>query len=440
MKAEKIDLFSMKSPPMRAFHVTWMAFFVCFFAWFAVAPLMPVIRDELKLSREQVTNSILLSSLFTIIARLGVSYLCDRFGPRLAYASLLVIGALPVFGLALVHSYESFLVMRFFIGGLGASFVLTQYHSSVMFAPRIVGTANATTAGWGNLGGGVTQITMPIVLTGLMALGFSSSSSWRLAMVGVGLMLWAMAYFYYRFTSDLPEGNFRELELGHWSEASKESKKVNTLGIAAKDPRSWILGLQYGACFGIEITIHNMAPLYFLDTFHLGLAEAGMVAGIFGLTNIFARSLGGYVGDLAGRRFGLSGRSQWLGGVLLLEGLALVIFSRMHSLPAAIISLLIFGSLVGMSCGATYAVVPFINKKALASVSGIVGAGGTVGALLSGLLFRIPDFPWADSLMVIGLSVAALSLLSYPIPLGANLLAKVRSRPRAAVRTVDNAI
>ncbi len=31
-KATRIDLFSMRSAPMRVFHLTWMAFFVCFFA------------------------------------------------------------------------------------------------------------------------------------------------------------------------------------------------------------------------------------------------------------------------------------------------------------------------------------------------------------------------------------------------------------------------
>ena len=43
-KATEIKLFSFSTPAMRAFHMSWLAFFVCFFAWFACAPLMPVIK------------------------------------------------------------------------------------------------------------------------------------------------------------------------------------------------------------------------------------------------------------------------------------------------------------------------------------------------------------------------------------------------------------
>ena len=59
---------------------------------------------------------------------------------------------------------KSFLFFRLLIGAIGASFVVTQYHTSVMFAPNVVGTANAASAGWGNSGGGVTQSVMPWVL------------------------------------------------------------------------------------------------------------------------------------------------------------------------------------------------------------------------------------------------------------------------------------
>ncbi len=55
-KATRIDLFSFSTPQMRAFHVTWLAFFVCFFAWFAAAPLMPLIKAEFALTKDQIAN------------------------------------------------------------------------------------------------------------------------------------------------------------------------------------------------------------------------------------------------------------------------------------------------------------------------------------------------------------------------------------------------
>src|SRR3954447_13567463 len=175
MKADKIRLFSFSTPPMRAFHMTWIAFFLCFFGWFGLAPLMPLVRADLHLTPAQVASSVIASVAGTIFARLLVGYLCDKFGPRRIYSGLLALGALPVMGVGLVHDYASFMVCRVLIGLVGASFVITQYHTSAMFAPKVVGTANATTAGWGNLGGGVTQMVMPLVATALIGFGLAQS-------------------------------------------------------------------------------------------------------------------------------------------------------------------------------------------------------------------------------------------------------------------------
>ena len=107
----------------------------------------------------------------TILARLIIGPMCDRFGPRLTYCWLLCLCSLPVMGVGLARSYESLLVFRFAIGAIGASFVITQYHTSIMFSKKCVGAANAAAAGWGNLGGGVTQQVMPLVVGGLMLCG-----------------------------------------------------------------------------------------------------------------------------------------------------------------------------------------------------------------------------------------------------------------------------
>ncbi|MDF2455018.1 MAG: transporter, partial [Cytophagaceae bacterium] len=281
MKAEKINLFSFGKPHMRAFHITWMTFFLCFFGWFGIAPMMGIIREELDLSKAQIGNIMIASVSITIFARIIIGWLCDRVGPRIAYAAVLLLGSIPVMCIGLSNSYESFLLFRLAIGVIGASFVITQYHTSVMFAPNVVGTANATTAGWGNLGGGVTQMVMPLIFAGFIGLGYSTGLAWRYSMIIPGAALFIMAFVYYFCTQDTPEGNVLELRKSNPDFRAKAADPKGSFKKVISDYRVWILALVYGACFGIEITIDNIAALYFIDNFQLGMAEAGIIAGLF---------------------------------------------------------------------------------------------------------------------------------------------------------------
>jgi NNP family nitrate/nitrite transporter-like MFS transporter len=396
---------------MRAFHLTWFAFFLAFFGWFGIAPLMAIVRDDLSLTKTQVGNTIIASVAITIIARLVIGWLCDRIGPRLSYSGLLVLGSLPVMCIGLAQNYETFLLFRLAIGVIGASFVITQYHTSVMFAPNVVGTANATTAGWGNLGGGVTQMLMPLVFAGVLMFGVGEVLGWRLAMVVPGVALFAVGIAYYFWTQDSPDGNYRQLRAE--GKMPPASAVKGSFMMAAKDYRVWALFLIYGACFGVELTINNVAALYYHDRFELSVTAAGLIAGLFGLMNIFARTLGGVFGDRAGIRFGLKGRVLFLGVVLLLEGAALVLFSQMSMLFLAVGAMIVFSLFVQMSEGATYSVVPFINRSALGSVAGIVGAGGNAGAVAFGFLFRAESLSTSQALMFVGLAVLVSSALVF---------------------------
>ncbi len=295
--------------------------------------------------------------------------------------------------------------------------MITQYHSSIMFAPNCVGTANATTAGWGNLGGGVTQMVTPLILGAVLFFGVSASFGWRLAMVIPGVMLFLTGIGYYFFTQDAPDGNYKELrERGELPPAEGSSRL--SFWLAAQDSRVWALFIIYAACFGAELTIHNVAALYYHDYFGLDIKTAGLTAGLFGLLSIFDRTLGGILSDRAAVKSGLKGRVLFLGTLLLAEGFALIIFSQMTVLPLAVISMILFGLFVHMSCGATFAIVPFINKKALGGVAGIVGAGGNAGAVAAGFLFRSEGLSSQEAFLILGIAVIIASgcifLVTFP--------------------------
>jgi len=402
----KLKIFSFKGIQMRTFHITWITFFFCFFGWFGIAPLMPLVKAQLHLDKSQIGNVVIASVSSTIIARLFIGKLCDTLGPRLSYTILLVLGSIPVMCIGLANSYESFLLFRLVIGIIGASFVITQFHTSVMFAPNVVGTANAVSGGWGNLGGGVTNLVMPLIAAAFVGLGYvDKANSWRIAMIVPGVLLLIMAFIYYKYTTDTTKGNYSEI-----GREIKEKKK-GTFITALKDYRTWVLAIAYAACFGIEITVDNVAAVYFVDSFKATIILAGALASIFGFMNLFARALGGIFSDKVGKYYGLKGKGLLLAVFLLLEGGGIVLFAKAGNLGYAIAAMLVFAFFLKMANGCTYSIVPFVNKDAVGSVAGIVGAGGNLGAMLVGFLFKSKNISYADAFFYIGIGVAVIGTL-----------------------------
>jgi NNP family nitrate/nitrite transporter-like MFS transporter len=336
-----------------------------------------------------------------------------------------VLGSLPVFLVGLSHDYTSFLLFRLGIGVIGASFVITQFHTSMMFAPAIKGTANAFTGGWGNLGGGVTNMVMPLVFSCIVGMGYAPHLAWRYAMILPGLLMLGIAWLYYKYTTDTPGGNFSHRSTGAKDSAGgKDSgtgkgaignegagKRHKTDWSVLADLRIWALVIAYAMCFGMELTFDNVASLHFVDTFKLSQATAGVCAGIFGAMNLFARALGGFFSDKAGRHYGMRGKGLFLAGALLLEGIGLILFGLAASLPLAIGLMLFFALFLKMANGATFGIVPFVNEKNVGLVSGIVGAGGNLGGVLFGFLFKSTAISYAQAFQYIGLTVIGVALI-----------------------------
>merc|ERR1712048_203243 len=254
----------------------------------------------------------------------------------------------------------------------------------------IVGTANTTAAGWGNLGGGVTQIFMIAVLFNpFVAAGMSNNAAWRTAMIVPAILFVICAACLKLLCQDTPTKlRFDVADTGKTKGASLWDY-VEVL----KDFRVVVMIFQYSACFGTELAMNNQLATHFRTYFQMKAANAGALASSFGGMNLFARSLGGIGSDIMFAKFGFPGRiwAQFL--ALFFESIFLFAFgcvSNDNEWYVALMVLICFSTFVQMAEGTSYGIVPFMIPKQLAIVSALVGAGGNLGAVIAGKCFYAP--------------------------------------------------
>ena len=508
-KAVQLKILSIANPHMRAFHASWFGFFSTFFSTFAPAPLAPMFKSEatLNLQRADLVAGNLCSVSSNIVMRFVMGVVCDKLGARRGLAFLLLATSPAILGMMFVDSAAGFILCRFVIGMSLASFVACQVWCTQQFSKSIVGVANATAGGWGNLGGGITNLTMPFVFLAFMsATGENELTSLRLCFL-VPLALHLVSAAFVMTGRDLPDGNYATLE-ARGSKQKADAAVVTKVGLS--NVNAWILTLTYGFCFGVELTVTNVAAQFFFEYHALNRTTAGVLASTFGLINLFARSLGGLFSDWANARAGMRGRiwalwfwqtlsglicmfiglvttslaapdftrppsvagwakisgwvqptaagwvsvadggaaAQWvpynasLGGLVLpcgarqvkitsddlssldprFAGLKTAVLSEPPSpwgngddcisnsgtLGLVVLLLVLFSICVQMAEGLTYGIVPSVSRPALGVVSGMVGAGGNAGSLITNAAFFSSDAVRSDSgLVYMGITIMA---------------------------------
>lgn len=384
-KGTEIKLFSFKRPHMRAFHCSWMGFFTAFFIWFAIAPLLPEIAITLNLSKQQVWTSNICSVAGTVFMRFINGPMCDKYGARILMGVLLMAASIPCACTGLVQSSAQLSILRFFVGLGGSTFVCCQFWTSRMFTKEVAGTANALVGGWGNLGGGVTQIVMGAALFPLFKTGMSAEAAWRTVCIVPACVGFCLGFLIMRISDDAPKGNYGEMKKNG---TMPEISAAASFRSGAMNVNTWILFVQYACCFGVELTMNNAAASYFRTKFELQTESAAAIASIFGWMNLFARGVGGFVSDKMNSKMGMRGRLIWQGCLLIVEGVMVFIFANSNTLAVAIVIMVIFSSIVQSAEGSTYGIVPYVNPPVTGSIAGVVGAGGNLGAVGFGLGFR----------------------------------------------------
>mmetsp|Transcript_11376 Transcript_11376/g.17605 ORF Transcript_11376/g.17605 Transcript_11376/m.17605 type:complete len:919 (-) Transcript_11376:104-2860(-) len=416
-KACEILLCRMDRPHMRAFHAAWFSFFVAFFTWFAVTPLLSDIQDTLDLSKQQVWTSSVCGTAGTILMRILMGPACDKFGARVCMAFILAISAIPTAFTGLVNTSAGLSMTRLFIGIAGSSFVACQYWTSSMFVREVAGTANALVAGWGNLGGGVTQVVMGSVLFPMFKAIYGGNfndepavveKAWRTVFIIPALLSLFTAYVVYARCDDSPKGSYKDRA------RLQETLDVNpfdSFGAVMNNRNVWILALQYACCFGVEVTMTNACALYFKEEFGQSTEAAAAIASIFGFMNLFARGFGGFCSDVANMRSGMKGRLSWQFVSLFIQGCGIIVFGYADSLVGAIFALIFTSLFVQSSEGSLFGIVPYVDRRFTGGVVGLVGAGGNLGGVIFAVFFR--QFSYETAFLYMGFAAVSSSVLSF---------------------------
>lgn len=409
-RATEIVLFSLARPHMRSFHCAWWCFFMGFFVWFSIAPLLSEIRTDLDITTAEVWTSSIAAVGTTIFTRFILGPLCDKYGARILFSAVLCATAIPTACTGLIQTAGGLTVLRSFIGIVGGTFVMNQYWLSMTFAKECVGTANALGAGWGNLGGGVTQLVVGSMLFPLFKWIYSGDSekSWRTVCVVPALMAFCSGAVCYFAADDSPKGQYWERKR---SGQRPEVSATDSFLLASNNWNTWILFFQYACCFGVEITMNNAVALYFKDEFGQSTESAAAIASTFGWMNLFARGCGGIASDYANERWGgMGGRIMIQTYFLAFEGVMVMIFATCESLSTSIVAMLVFSLFVQAAEGSSFGIVPYIDGRCTGSISGIVGAGGNVGAVGFSLGFR--QMSYRHGFFIMGFSILCSAFLS----------------------------
>lgn len=405
---------SLSSPHMRAFHLAWFSLFSCFFSTFSIPPLLPLIRSDLHLSSTDVANASIAAFVGSIFSRLAMGPACDLLGPRLASAGMSLLTAPAVLSVAFISTPVAFIFVRFLIGFSLANFVANQFWMSSMFSGSVVGLANGVAAGWANVGAGVTQLVMPLVVSLITSFNIPSSTAWRLAYIVPALFQATTAVMVLAYGQDLPDGKYTQCQ-----RSKHENDALNVILHGLKNYRGWILGLTYGFCFGVELTTDNIIAQYFYDRFNLNIETAGAIAATFGLANVVSRPSGGILSDHMGQRFGMRGRLWSLWAVQTVAGLLCILLGRVDSLWGSVLVMSCFSFFVEAASGLTFGVVPFVSKRSLGVISGMTGSGGTVGAVVTQFLLFSGD---SDIELSTQTSISLMGLMMVVVALSVTLI------------------
>ena len=440
-------MFRFETRQNHILHLSWLAFFFSFIAWFNMAPFNTTLIRTIGLSQDQVNVLMLCNVSLTIPARILIGILVDQFGPRRVFSYLLLFSSGVCFYFASGKNFEDFVVARLLMGIVGAGFVVGIKMIADWFPPNKMGLAQGIYAGWGNFGAAAAVFSLPVI-----ASFFPEETGWRVAVVLNGILCTIWGGIYFCFAKEVSEkGDRFTVGFEHCIEVTSKKDTIlqalslipvygavailiwklswhplqflspaiskilltaifilyifNVLqSVRSNLPKTYerasaekkyefkqilILSLVYALTFGSQLAVISMFPQFLETAFDLSVATAGMVGSSFAVMNLLTRPAGGWISDRIEKKSSL---------MLFVTG-SMIGYAAMSQITSSwsLWSVL----LLALSCsiflqagtGACFAAVPLIRKDLTGQMAGMAGAYGSIGALafLTVFSFTTPE-------------------------------------------------
>ena len=322
-----------------------------FMVWTVLGPLSAHIKEALHLSDQQTGLMVAVPSLGGAGLRLALGLLVDRIGAKNTglLAQCVVMAALAYGWFVGLGSFQAVILMGFMLGFAGASFAVALPQAGRWYPPQMQGMVLGL-AGAGNIG---------VVIDALLAPRIATAYGWQ-AVFGFALIPAVMVFVVYLLFSKEAPTQVKPKRLGDYLELSRD-----------KDTH-WF-------CFFYTITFGGFAGLaaslvlYFKSTYNLPKVEAGDWAALCTFIGVMARPLGGALADRIG---GI----RTLNFCYVIAGVGLAMAGRATNLATAVIFFVITLGALGAGNGSVFQLLPQRFGKELGLMTGLVGAGGGLGA------------------------------------------------------------
>lgn len=386
MKKQK-QAYNSNAPRYTALALATFALILNFWAWSILSPLGTQYASELALNPMRLSFLLAVPVIIGSLGRIAFGVITDKIGGHTAFIMACLVSAIPVFGLALVDTYQQLLMVAIALGTGGASFVIGIAYLSAWFPPERRGFVLGLYS-MGNAGTALSGFATPR-LTDIIGRDQT--------FILVGLLLVVMAALFVMFGKNAPS----------WK--SPKGSALMRLLKASRFRVTWDLSAVYVITFGAFVAFGVYLPVIMAVAYDLSLTDAATRAAGFILLATIARPIGGWLSD----KFG--GKRVIKVALLAVTVLAsFVAFQPLLELQTTV-AYLSLAFMLGCSNGAVFALVSKLtDAEVMGSVTGIIGAAGGLGGFLPPLILGITyQQTQSYSVALVMLSASAIVIFVY---------------------------